>query len=44
MQRSIAITVHAGSFDNAKRTMEAALAEHLESLLQRKAELERKIA
>jgi predicted RNase H-like HicB family nuclease len=38
------IIVHAGSFENAKRKMEDALAEYLESLLQRKAAPERKIA
>jgi hypothetical protein len=40
----LAITVQAGSFENAKSKMEAALAEHLDSLLRRKAEPERKTA
>jgi hypothetical protein len=40
----LGITVHAGGFEDAKRRMEDALAEHLESLLQRKVAPDRKIA
>ena len=42
--QQLGITVHAGSFENAKQKMADALAEDLESLLRSRVAPERKIA